>query len=64
MNKKTKEQIKEMSKKEICRHNWKAIYFRKKINGSNNQGWFRIKNYVICDKCKVIVKKKVEITKI
>lgn len=44
-----------MSKKE-CEHNEKAIYFRKKINGSENQGWFKVKGYLICDKCQKISK--------
>lgn len=44
-----------MRKKE-CEHSSKAIYFRKKINGSENQRWFKVKDYVICDKCQKISK--------
>lgn len=46
--------------KKKCEHNWKALYFRKKINGSDNQGWFKVKNYKICDKCQEIRKEEIK----
>ncbi len=33
----------------VCKHNWKRIYFRKKVG--NNRKWVTIPNKFICDKC-------------
>ena len=46
-----------MPKKE-CVHNWKAIYYRKKLNGGDAQGWFKILNHFICDKCLKIIERE------
>lgn len=47
-----------------CSHNWKALYYRKKLDGSDQQGWFKVPGFVICDKCEKIVKKEVTLKKI
>lgn len=47
-----------------CEHNWKALYYRKKLDNTNSQGWFKVKGFVICDKCLKIVKKEVKLKKV
>lgn len=48
-----------MPSKKECKeeeHNFKALYYRKKLNGGDAQGWFKVLNYKICDKCLKIIK--------
>jgi len=36
----------------VCKkHNWKRIYYRKKVKNKNIQKWITIKNKFVCDKC-------------
>lgn len=44
--------------KECVDHNWKAIYYRKKLNGGDAQGWFKVKDFFVCDNCLKVVKKE------
>lgn len=34
-----------------CQHNWKRIYYRKKVKNKSYQIWKTIPNKFICDKC-------------
>lgn len=52
-----------MTKKE-CEHNIKALYYRKQISNGKTQGWFRVKCFVICDKCFKIMQKETKLKEI
>ena len=43
-----------------CEHNFKGLYYRKKVNGGNTQGWFKLKDFLVCDKCFKIIKQEVK----
>ena len=45
-----------------CKHeNTKAVYYRRKLeNGTNAQGWFKLKGYRFCIDCKKVIIIKME----
>lgn len=53
-----------MKEKKKCEHKFKALYCRRKLKEGDQQAWFKLKEYVICDKCNKIVKKEVKISSV